>query len=273
MEKRKKGHIKTRISGKRNDHGEYKPGGVEKDEMLFGTRAVIEAINAGKEIERLFIQKDLSNDLTRQLLQLARDHSLPVTRVPLQKLNSITRKNHQGVVCFLSAIRYASLDHIVTSCFEQGRSPFLVMLDRITDVRNFGAIARTAECGGVDAIIIPGKGGAQITGDAMKTSAGALNFIPVCREDNLKDTIRYLQDSGISVIACTEKATNYLYEQDLKQPLTLLMGSEENGVSPEYLKRASGQAKIPIKGSIGSLNVSVATAVAVFEAVRQRDLS
>lgn len=273
MEKRKKGHIKER-GGRRSN---YKPenglGGQEKPEIVFGTRAIIETIHAGKEIEKLLIQKGLGNELTRQLLQLAGDHAVPVIRVPLQKLNGITRKNHQGAVCFLSAIRYASLDHVVTSCFEQGRSPLLVMLDRITDVRNFGAIARTAECAGVDAIIIPSKGSAQITGDAMKTSAGALNFIPICREGNMKDTIRYLRDSGIDVMACTERAGDYLYEKDLEQPLAILMGSEENGISPEYLKLSSSQARIPMKGKIGSLNVSVATAVAIYEAVRQRTTS
>ena len=270
MEKRKKGHIRGRIqpAGYHKDGGER--GGPDKNEIIYGTRAIIEAINSGKEIERLFIQKGLSSELTKQLLVLASSYSLPVMRVPVQKLNNITRKNHQGAICFLSAVKYASLDNIVTSCFERGKSPLLIILDRITDVRNFGAIARTAECGGVDAIIIPSKGSAQITGDAMKTSAGALSFIPVCREANVKDTIRYLQDSGINVMACTEKAEEYLYEKDMGQPLAILMGSEENGVSPEYLKIASDEAKIPMKGKIASLNVSVAAAIAIFEAVRQR---
>ena len=270
MEKRKKGHIKERVDRKSLENTDIEPSGPSKQEMVFGTRAIIETINAGKEIEKLFIQKGLNNELAKQLLQLAREHLVPVVRVPQQKLNNITRKNHQGAICFLSAIRYASLDHVITSCFEQGRSPLLIMLDRITDVRNFGAIARTAECAGVDAIIIPSKGSAQITSDAMKTSAGALNFIPVCREENMKDTIRYLQDSGVNVMACTEKAGEYIYDKDLEQPLAILVGSEENGVSPEYLKRSSSQVRIPMKGKIESLNVSVATAVAVFEAVRQR---
>ena len=270
MEKRKKGHINERVQPKR-DH-KHDQGGPDKKEIIFGTRSIIEAINSGKEIEKLFVQKGLGNELTKQLLQLARNHSLPVMIVPLQKLNNITRKNHQGAVCFLSAIKYASLDHIVTSCFERGKSPLLVILDRITDVRNFGAIARTAECAGVDAIVIPSRGSAQITSDAMKTSSGALNFVPVCRETNIKDTIRYLRDSGINVMACTEKATEYLYEKDMDQPLAILMGSEENGISPEYLKISSDQAKIPMKGKIASLNVSVATAIAIFEAVRQRGM-
>ncbi len=272
MEKRKKGHITGHFQQKRKFIPESEQLTLDKKEIIFGTRAIIEAIHSGKEIEKLLVQRGLNNDLTKQLLKLATDHSVPIAKVPIQKLNTVTRKNHQGAICFLSAVKYASLDHIVTSCFERGKAPLLIILDRITDVRNFGAIARTAECAGVDAIIVPSKGGAQITGDAMKTSAGALSFIPVCRESNIKNTIGYLRDSGITVLACTEKAGEYLYEKDMKQPLAILMGSEENGISAEYLKLSSESAKIPMKGKIASLNVSVATAIVIFEAIRQREI-
>lgn len=241
--------------------------------MIFGTRTVIEAIKAGKEIDKLLVQRGLSNELTKELLELAAEYRLPVSKVPVEKLNRITRKNHQGAICFLSAITYASLDNVIDQCYQKGEVPFILMLDRITDVRNFGAISRTAECSGVHAIVIPSKGSAQIGSDAMKTSAGALNFLPVCREDNLKDAIQYLQDSGIEVVACTEKTEDELYDVDLSNPTALLMGSEEDGISPEYLKLVNSRAKIPIAGQIGSLNVSVAAGVSMYEVVRQRKLS
>jgi 23S rRNA (guanosine2251-2'-O)-methyltransferase len=175
-------------------------------------------------------------------------------------------------VAFLSAITYAPLDNIVTGIFESGQTPLLLILDRITDVRNFGAIARNAECLGVHAIVIPSRGSAQVNGDALKTSAGALNLVPVCREPNLKDTIRYLQDSGIQIVACTEKAEQGVQEGkvDFTGPTAILMGSEEDGISPEYLKKADAQVKIPLVGQIGSLNVSVATGIVLYEAMRQR---
>lgn len=266
MEKRYKGYIKD---------GSYKRVGnpsVDTKELIFGTRAIIEAIRAGKEIDKLLIQKGLSNELVLELSKLASSHNIPVSKVPVEKLDGITKKNHQGAICFLSAVTYASLDNIVSECFQQGKNPFLLLLDRITDVRNFGAIARTAECAGMHAIVIPGKGSAQINSDAMKTSAGALNFIPVCREPNLKETINYLKNSGIQVVACTEKAEKFIYEVDLKVPTAILLGSEEDGISPEYLKLASNAAQIPLSGQIGSLNVSVAGAIIIFEGIRQRQL-
>ncbi|MDN5200722.1 23S rRNA (guanosine(2251)-2'-O)-methyltransferase RlmB [Fulvivirgaceae bacterium BMA10] len=259
MEKRKKGYI-------RND----KAPSYDKQEIIFGTRAIIEAIRAGKEIEKLLIQKGLKNELISELVSIASSHKIPFTKVPIEKLNRITRKNHQGAICFLSAITYASLDNIINACFEKGKSPFIILLDRITDVRNLGAIARSAECAGVDALVVPDKGNAQITSDAMKTSAGALNFLPVCREHNLKSTIQYLKDSGVHVLACTEKTDQLIYASDLNQPVAILLGSEENGISPEYLKLASACAKIPLHGNIASLNVSVAAGIAIFETVRQR---
>jgi len=243
---------------------------MTKSDMIYGTRAVIEAIKAGRQIERILIQKGISNELVRELLQLIRSKGLAFTYVPPEKLNRLTTKNHQGVVCLLSSIDYASLDNIVHAAYSEGREPFLLMLDQITDVRNFGAIARTAECAGVDALIIPEKGNAPITSDAMKTSAGALNHLPVCREKDLKKTITYLRESGIMVVACTEKASKVIYDVVFKGPVALIMGSEEDGISDVLLRSADELVKIPMKGAIGSLNVSVAAGIAIYEVVRQK---
>lgn len=238
--------------------------------MIYGTRAVMEAIKAGRQIERILIQKGISNELIRELLQVIRSKNLSFSYVPQEKLNRLSTKNHQGVICLLSSVEYASLDNIVHAAFSEGREPFLLLLDQITDVRNFGAIARTAECAGVHALIIPEKGNAPITSDAMKTSAGALNHLPVCREKDLKKTITYLRESGITVIACTEKATKLIYEVDIKGPVALIMGSEEDGISDALLRSADELVKIPMKGEIGSLNVSVAAGIAMYEVVRQK---
>ena len=242
-------------------------------EVIFGTRPVMEALQAGKEVEKILIQKNITNDSIKEVMNLAKTYHVPVVKVPIEKLNRVTRKNHQGVVGYLSSVIYASLDNIVNEKYQRGKVPFLLMLDRITDMRNFGAIARTAECAGVDAIIVPAKGGALINADAMKTSAGALNFIPVCRSENLKETIVYLKNSGIQLIACTEKTDQQVYQQDFSAPVCLLVGSEEDGVSPAYLKLADNSVKINMHGKIASLNVSVAAAIAMYEVVRQRQLS
>jgi len=241
-----------------------------KHQISFGIQAVAETIKAGKEIEKLLIQNGINNPSIKELILLARKHHIPVTKVPAQKLNQITFKNHQGVVCFISPIRYASLDHLITQAFQDGRSPFLIILDRITDVRNFGGIARTAESAKVDALVIPDKGSALISGDAMKTSAGALNFIPVCRSQDLGKTVNYLKESGINVIACTEKASGTIFDLDLVGPVAIILGSEEDGISDEYLRKADYLAKIPLFGEIESLNVSAAAAITIFEVVRQR---
>ncbi len=238
--------------------------------FLFGTRAIIEAINAGREIDKILIQKNLNNPLLRELISLARAHGVPMQRVPSQKLNRYTRKNHQGVVCLLSAVSYASLDHVISQAFSSGRSPLIAVLDRVTDVRNFGAIARSADAAGADAIVVEHKGHAQITGDAIKASAGALNFLPVCRVANLKKCLQDIQLSGLQVVACSEKAHDMIYSVDLKVPTAILMGSEQDGVTPGLLELCDRHAKIPMAGNISSLNVSVATALVLFECVRQR---
>lgn len=240
-------------------------------EFIFGLRPVIEAIESGKEIERVLLQRDLKGNLAQELLLLAANYKIPVVRVPIEKLNTVTRKNHQGVICFVSPVIYASLDHVITEAFSRGKAPLILVLDRITDVRNVGAMARTAECFGVDALVVPSRGGAQLNADAIKTSAGAFNYIPVCREDNLKGTLKFLKESGLSIVACTEKAETWIYEADLHGPVAVIMGSEENGISEEYLKRADQKVKIPQTGKIESLNVSVATGIILSEVVRQRN--
>jgi len=237
--------------------------------MIYGTRAVMEAILAGKQIEKILVQSGLNNDLIKELILTARGKKVPLTFVPAEKLKRMSAKNHQGVICLVSAVSYTTLSNIVASAFNEGREPFLLVLDRVTDVRNFGAIVRTAECAGVDAIVISEKGNAPITSDAMKTSAGALNHMPVCREPDLKKTIKFLQESGIRVVACTEKAEKTIYDIEFKGPVALIMGSEEDGISDILLREADELAKIPLKGKIESLNVSVAAGVAIFEVVRQ----
>jgi 23S rRNA (guanosine2251-2'-O)-methyltransferase len=241
--------------------------------MIYGTRAVMEAILAGKEIEKIMIQSGLANDLLKELIALARKNQVPYTFVPSEKLKRLTTRNHQGVICILSAVSYASLDNLIDGAYGKGREPFLLILDRITDVRNFGAIARTAECAGVDGIVIGEKGNAPITGDAMKTSAGALNYLPVCREKDLKKTLKYLRENGIRVIACTEKASQDIFSVKLNGPIALLLGSEEDGISDTLLRDADELVRIPMKGKIGSLNVSVASGVAIYEVVRGRGIT
>jgi len=239
-------------------------------DFVFGIRPVIEAIKSGKEIERILVQKEVGGTIVSELLQLASKHNIPVVKVPVDKLNRITRKVHQGVICYISPVIYASLDNIVTEVYQKGGTPFILVLDRVTDVRNFGAIARSAECMGVQAIVIPSRGSAQINSDAVKTSAGALNYIPVCREDNLKNTLKYLKENGLKIISCSEKGGGNIDSTDCKGPLALVMGSEEDGISSEYLKLSDEMLKIPITGKIQSLNVSVAAGIMMYEVVRQR---
>lgn len=238
--------------------------------FIYGIRPVMEAIHAGKEIEKIFITRGARGDLMQELKQLMRENTILYTEVPVEKLNRLTRKNHQDVVCFISSVTYQSIEDIIPAIFEKGETPLILVLDRITDVRNFGAIARTAECAGVHAIVIPAKGAAQINSDAVKTSAGALNSIPVCREKNLRNTLDYLKASGLQLIAATEKTPELVYSIDYTSPSAIIMGSEEDGISSDLLKLADKKIKIPLFGTIESLNVSVACGVVLFEAIRQR---
>lgn len=240
--------------------------------MIFGIRAVIEAIQAGKEIDKILMRRDMTSDLSRELFAALKDLQVPVQYVPLEKLNRITMKNHQGVIAFISPVAYQRVEDIIPGIYEEGRMPFFVVLDGITDVRNFGAIARTCECAGVDAIIIPTKGGASINADAVKTSAGALLSIPVCREANLGNALKFLVASGIKIVAASEKATKNYTQAGMTEPIAILMGAEDEGVSPEHLRLCDEMVSIPMLGSIDSLNVSVAAGVLIYEAVRQREL-
>lgn len=238
--------------------------------MVYGTRAVMEAARSGRQMEKVFLQAGVNNDLMKELVQTLKERDVPFSWVPAEKLNRMTSRNHQGAVGFLSAIQYASLQRVIDHAYNEGRVPFLLLLDRITDVRNFGAVARTCECAGLDAIVMEEKGNAPVTADAVKTSAGALHHLPVCRVKSMKQTLKELRDNGIQVVACTEKAAEDIYAADLTGPTALLMGSEEDGISPPLLKDADVLVKIPLNGKIESLNVSVAAGVAIYEAVRQR---
>ncbi|MFT6843975.1 MAG: 23S rRNA (guanosine2251-2'-O)-methyltransferase [Flavobacteriales bacterium] len=242
----------------------------ENDELVFGIRATIEAIDAGKEINKLFIQNGISNPLIGELKKTTQKWNIPIQYVPVEKLNRISQKNHQGVICFVSPISYQPLDQLIPLWFEEGKNPLVLILDRVTDVRNFGAICRTAECVGVDAVIVPTKGGAMVNADAIKTSAGALHRISVCREMYLKETIDYLKSSGFNVVGCTEKTDKTIYDANLTGPTAIIMGSEEDGISPEYMKRCNELSAIPLNGNIASLNVSVAAGVILYECQRQR---
>ena len=246
---------------------------MEKDEFIYGTRAVIEAINTGKNIEKVFIKTGLNNELYQQLLSLIRENEIAFQFVPIEKINRITRKNHQGVLAFISPIEYTNIEMLLPMLFETGKIPVLLILDQITDVRNFGAIARSAECAGVHAIIIPEKGMARIGADAAKTSAGAIHHIPICKVNNLYKTILYLKDSGIRIIAATEKADKIYTEGNFNSPLAIVMGSEESGISQQILNNADEKLKIPLLGNIESLNVSVSAALMMYEVVRQRNYS
>ena len=243
---------------------------TEEKNYIFGIRAIIEAVNAGKTIDKLFIQKGLHNDLFAELWKLVRLKRINYKHVPLEKINRLTRKNHQGVFAFISPIDFHNIEDVVPSLYEQGKNPLILVLDRITDVRNFGAIARTAECAGVDAIVIPEQNAAAINADAIKTSSGALHKITVCRTWNLKLAIQYMKESGIQLVGCTEKTQDNMYKPDYTPPTAIIMGSEEDGVSPEFLKMCDARAKIPMAGKIASLNVSVATGVILYEVLRQR---
>jgi 23S rRNA (guanosine2251-2'-O)-methyltransferase len=241
-----------------------------RNQMLIGLRPLIEAIEAGKEFDKVLIQKGLQGDIIIQAKELIRKHDIPFQYVPSEKLNRITSKNHQGIIAFVSPISFENLDAIVARVFDEGQTPRFLMLDGVTDVRNFGAICRTAECFGVHAVIIPEKGSAQINEEAIKTSAGALYNIPVCRVKSILGTLKTLQLSGVTVIACSEKTRKHSYECDLTNPICIILGSEETGINNDLLKSADDIMRIPMSGKTSSLNVSVAAGVALYEVSRQQ---
>ena len=243
---------------------------IEKDEFIFGIRAVIDAIKSGKEIEKMVIKKDINGELINELFALIKERHLVVQRVPVEKINRITRKNHQGVVAFLSAVTYYNVEEVVPVLYEEGINPFLIVLDGITDVRNFGAIARTCDCAGVNAIVIPERNSVSVNADAIKTSAGALNYVPVCREKNLVNVVKFLKTSGYKVVGASEKSSVNYTKGDYTGPVALILGAEDKGISNDLLKLCDDFVSIPEFGNINSLNVSVAGGVMMYEVVRQR---
>lgn len=243
---------------------------MDRNDYIFGIRPVIEAIEAGRDIDKIFVSKELHSDVARELLDKAREMHVLVQRVPPEKIQRITRKQTQGVLAILSAVTYHRLDHLVPELYEAGLMPFVLILDGITDVRNFGAIARTAECAGVDAIVIPQHGSVSVGGDAVKTSAGALLHIPVCRERSVRGAVQFLKDNGYRVVAVSEKADINYTEANFTDPVALVMGAEDVGISPDVYELCDMRVGIPMFGKIGSLNVSVAAGVLMYEVVRQR---
>ena len=242
----------------------------EDTQMVYGIRPVIEAIDAGMQIDKIMIQNGLQGDLMADLRARIKSRSLPFQFVPVEKLNHLTRNNHQGVVATISPIRYCSFVDLSQQVMDSGHAPFFVLLDHLTDVRNMGAIARTAECAGVDALVVPAHGSAQMNADAIKTSAGALLRLPVCREENLKTVVNLARQLGWQVVAATEKSSKSYLSVDFVKPTLLIMGAEDKGITTDLLKLSEVRAQIPIKGEIQSLNVSVAASIFIYEALRQR---
>ena len=241
-----------------------------KENIIYGIRAIIESLEAEKTINKVYLQKGLSGDLFKELEFLLRKKKVNVSYVPLERLNRFTQNNHQGAVASISPVSYHNFEELAEKVLNEMDSPLFLLLDQISDVRNFGAIIRTAECTGVDAIIIPKTGSAPINSDTVKTSAGAAFNVPIAKVDHLKDAIYYLQASGITILAATEKGDSTLYETDLKKGCAIIMGAEDKGISASILKLCDIRAKLPISGKIGSLNVSVACGVFLYEVLRQR---
>ncbi len=243
---------------------------LKKKDLIFGIRTVIEAINAGKDFDKIQVQRGTQSPLLKELLGAAKQNGVPVQFLPQEKFRTYAYKNHQGVIAVISPITYQKIENILPDIYEKGEDPFILVLDEVSDVRNFGAISRTAECAGVHAIVIPDKGSAAINSDAMKSSAGALYQIPVCRVNSLQSAMDLMKESGLQIVAASEKSDKDFTEAKFTGPLAIVMGSEEKGVSYKILKLCNGTVKIPILGSIESLNVSVATGILLYEAVKQR---
>ena len=240
-----------------------------RNNLIFGMHPLLEALEAGREIDKILLKRGLRSDEVSRIMALARERIIPRQMVPEERLSRLTRGQHQGVIAFISEIEYTSLEQLIPMIYEQGRSPFVVLLDGLTDVRNFGAIARTAECAGVDALIIPERGSVSVTADAIKTSAGALHRLPVCRVSSIASAVALLQQSGLQVVAASEKASDLYTETDLRLPLGLVLGAEDHGVSTDVLRMVDRIVRIPQVGAIGSLNVSVAAGILIYEVVRQ----
>ncbi len=242
----------------------------QKHNLVYGIHAIVEAIKAGKTIEKILLKQKFTSPLLTELRDLAKQRNIPIQYVPLDKLNRITRANHQGAIAFISPIKFWELEEVVIREFEKGKMPLLVMLDRVTDVRNFGAIVRTAECAAATGIVVPLKNSAQISGDAMKTSAGALNYVPIIREKSLVDALVKLKQMGFQIVAATERGSQNYFDVDYTKPTVVVMGAEDTGISTKILRKSDYLVKIPVLGQIESLNVSVAAGIIIYEAVKQR---
>lgn len=240
------------------------------NQYIYGLRAVIEALEAARDIDKILLKRDMNGESVQQLLALAREHQVPVQRVPVQRIERVTRKNHQGVVALMAAVTYYKLEQVLPMIYDNGDNPFFVILDGVTDVRNFGAIARTCECAGVSAIVIPETGSVSVNGDAVKTSAGALNYLPVCRERNIVEAVRYLRDSGVTIVSTSDKNAVTYTSANLAGPVAIVLGAEDRGISPEVMRLCDVRCTIPEFGNIHSLNVSVAAGIMIYEVVRQR---
>lgn len=244
---------------------------MEKEHQIFGIRAIIEAIQAGKEVDKVFLQKDAQGELMKDLMKVMKRNNVNFSYVPVEKLNRLTPSNHQGAVATIAPISFQNLETLVEEVLESGKTPLFLILDQISDARNFGAIIRTAECTGVSGIIVQKAGAAPVNGDTVKTSAGAVFNVPICRVEHIKDAIFFLQGSGIKTVAATEKTDSNIYDLSLNEPLAIIMGSEDRGINPSVLKIVDEKAKLPMFGTIGSLNVSVACGAFLYETVRQRE--
>jgi len=243
---------------------------MEKEHQIFGIRAIIEAIQAGKEVDKVFIQKDAASELMKDLMKVMKRAGVNFSYVPVEKLNRLTPNNHQGAVATIAPISFQDLETLIETVIESGKTPLFLILDQISDARNFGAIIRTAECTGVNGIIVQKAGSAPVNGDTVKTSAGAVFNVPICKVEHIKDAIFQLQGSGIKTVAATEKTDLNIYDIALNEPVAIIMGSEDRGVNPSVLKIVDEKAKLPMFGTIASLNVSVACGAFLYEAVRQR---
>lgn len=246
---------------------------MEKSDYIFGLRPVLEALEAAKSIDKIFIKRDISTDIVKEIMAKAKELEVPVQRVPNEKLNRITMKNHQGVIAIMCPVRYHDLDNLISSLYEEGKNPTAIILDGVTDARNLGAIARSAECAGADFLIIPERGSASVTSDSVRASAGALFHIPVCRVKELTHAISTLQNNGYKVVGASEKSVTSYTDIDFTVPVAIVMGAEDSGLSPEVLRKCDDLAAIPILGKVGSLNVSVACGVLLYEVVRQREIN
>lgn len=246
---------------------------MANDQLIYGLRPILQAVKDGQSIDKVFLQKGIAGSLFTQLEGTLREQGIDPKYVPVEKLNRLTRGNHQGAVAYLAPIDFVDLEQQLVHIIKAGETPLVLALDRITDVRNFGAIARTAESAGAHLMVIPKGESAPVNADAVRTSTGALLEVPVAKVDHLKDAVYLAQSLGLKIVAATEKSDLSLYDAPLSEPCMIIMGNEENGVHKSLLQLCDAKAKIPMHGNINSLNVSVATGILLYEAVRQRQKS